>query len=93
MIPFAIDNAGHRMADALNGLLAQMKGRPLDVATAYFAISGYRLVRETLHGVGNFRLLIGSDPQAAGDVGLKPSQTLLAERGCSAESCANAEDL
>jgi phosphatidylserine/phosphatidylglycerophosphate/cardiolipin synthase-like enzyme len=80
MIPFAIDNAEHRMADVLNVLLAQLKGRPFDVATAYFSISGYRLVREKLHAVGSFRLLIGSDLQTAGDVGLQPNQTLLAKR-------------
>ena len=80
MIPFAIDNAEHRLADVLNALLAQAEGRPVDVATAYFAISGYRLVREKLPAVGNFRLLIGSDPQSASDVGIKPHPKLLARQ-------------
>lgn len=48
-IPFVIDNQQHRMADALNELLAQSVGKPLDIASAYFAISGYRLVKEGLH--------------------------------------------
>ena len=51
-IPFVIDNQQHRMADALNELLAQCVGKPLDIASAYFAISGYRLVKEGLHQVG-----------------------------------------
>lgn len=72
MLPFAVDNQNHRLADALNDLLARTEGRPFDVATAYFAISGYRLVRENLHRVGAFRLLIGSDPKAGADVGLNP---------------------
>jgi superfamily II DNA or RNA helicase len=80
VIPFAIDNATHKLADVLNELLAQAGGRPFDVATAYFAISGYRLVKDRLHGVGSFRLLIGSDPQTGMDVGLKPNPKLLARR-------------
>ena len=45
-IPFVIDNVRHRLSDTLNDLLAQSVGKPLDIATAYFAISGYRLVKE-----------------------------------------------
>ena len=30
-IPFAIDNQQHRLADALNELLAQSVGKPLDI--------------------------------------------------------------
>ena len=45
-LPFVIDNQEHRLRDALNELLAQSTGKPLDIATAYFAISGYRLVRK-----------------------------------------------
>ncbi len=80
MIPFTIDNDAHRLANVLNELLAATVGKPFDVATAYFSISGYRLVREKLHAVGSFRLLIGSDPQTANDVGLMPNQALLAKR-------------
>jgi hypothetical protein len=40
---FVIDNQQHCLADALNELLAQSGGKAPDVATAYFAISGYRL--------------------------------------------------
>lgn len=57
-LPFVIDNQQHRIADALNELLAQSAGKPLDIATAYFAISGYRLVKDGLHHVGAFRLLL-----------------------------------
>jgi hypothetical protein len=45
-IPFVLDNQQHCLADALNELLAQSLGQPLDIATAYFAISGYRLVKQ-----------------------------------------------
>ena len=80
MIPFAIDNLTHKLADVLNELLRQAEDRPVDIATAYFSISGYRLVKEQLHSVGSFRLLIGSDPQTGVDVGLKPNAKLLAKR-------------
>src|SRR5882762_3855158 len=79
-IPFVIDNQRHRMADALNELLAQSVGKPLDIASAYFAISGYRLVKDGLHQVGAFRLLLGAEPQAAADVGLRPSAEALKKR-------------
>lgn len=80
MIPFAIDNDQHRLADVLNELLAHTTGKPFDVATAYFSISGYRLVQDQLQQVGAFRLLIGSDPKTAADIGLKPDRESLRRR-------------
>src|SRR5438067_4126650 len=79
-IPFVIDNQQHRMADALKELLAQSVGKPLDIATAYFAISGYRLVKEGLHQVGVFRLILGSEPHTGVDVGLLPNAEALKKR-------------
>jgi hypothetical protein len=46
MIPFVIDNDQHRLGDVLNRLLYETSGKPLDIATAYFSISGYRLVKD-----------------------------------------------
>src|ERR1700730_5132935 len=79
-IPFVIDNQQHRMADALNELLTQCVGKPLDIASAYFAISGYRLVKEGLHQVGAFRLILGAEPHAGADVGLRPNAEALKKR-------------
>jgi superfamily II DNA or RNA helicase len=76
-IPFVIDNQQHRMADALNELLGQSAGKPLDIATAYFAISGYRLVREALHQLGAFRLILGAEPHTGTDIGLRPNAEAL----------------
>lgn len=42
----------------------------LDIATAYFSVRGFELVRATLPGVRHFRLLLGDDPQDAGAIGL-----------------------
>ncbi len=71
-IPYVIDNVQDRLADTLTALIDRSAGRPLDIATAYFAISGYRLVKEGLHQVGAFRLLLGAEPHAGADVGLRP---------------------
>ena len=40
--PFVIDNLSRPLADALSELLEQSVDRPLDIATAYFSIGGYR---------------------------------------------------
>jgi SNF2 family DNA or RNA helicase len=74
VIPFVIDNVQHRMADVLNTLLAQSAGRTADVATAYFSISGYRLLQAGLAQLGAFRLLLGADPQSGADVGLHANE-------------------
>jgi hypothetical protein len=68
------------MADALNELLAQSAGKPRDIASAYFAISDYRLVQEGLHLVGAFRLLLGVEPHTGTDVGLRPNTEALKKR-------------
>ena len=47
-IPYVIDNNAHRLADVLNDILRDQHGPCLDVATAYFSISGYRLIQEEL---------------------------------------------
>ena len=71
-IPYVIDNQTHRMADVLNALLAEHKGRSLDVATAYFTIQGFRLLQAGLDGLGNFRLLLGAEPRTGEQAGLRP---------------------
>ena len=71
-LPFVIDNQEHKLADVLSDLLGRCAGRPLDIATAYFAISGYKAVRERLHHVGAFRLLIGAEPESGADVACVP---------------------
>lgn len=74
MLPSVIDNQQHCLAAVLNELLARCAGGPVDVATAYFALSGYRLVRERLCQAGVLRLLIGAEPKAGSDVGLRPDR-------------------
>ncbi len=71
-LPYVIDNQTHVLADILKELLAEHKGRSLDVATAYFTIGGFGLVKEGLLDVGNFRLLLGAEPRTGEQIGLRP---------------------
>jgi hypothetical protein len=52
--------------------VAEHKGRSLDVATAYFTVGGFGLVKEGLLSLGNFRLLLGAEPTTGEQVGLRP---------------------
>ena len=47
--PFVIDNQQHKMADVLNDLLQHHKGHSLDIATAYFNVGGWQLLRDSLN--------------------------------------------
>lgn len=71
-IPYVIDNQTHRLANILNTLLAEHKGRSLDVATAYFTVGGFGLLKDGLLGLGNFRLLLGAEPTSGEQLGLRP---------------------
>ncbi len=70
-IPFVIDNQQHTMVEVLNSLLAEHKGHSLDIATAYFNVGGWQLLRNGLECLGNFRLLLGDEPEASLDLGLR----------------------
>jgi hypothetical protein len=72
-IPFVIDNVAVKLADVLNDLLAGQQQPQLDIATAYFSVRGFELVRATLPGVRHFRLLLGDNPQDAAAIGAQPN--------------------
>jgi len=71
-IPYVIDNQAHVLAEILNDLLTEHKGRSLDVATAYFTAGGFGLLKEGLLQLGNFRLLLGAEPISGEQIGLRP---------------------
>lgn len=71
-LPYVIDNQTHVLADILRGLLTEHKGRSLDVATAYFTVGGFGLLKEGLMELGNFRLLLGAEPRSGEQIGLRP---------------------
>ncbi|MBI5528505.1 MAG: helicase [Deltaproteobacteria bacterium] len=71
-IPYVIDNQSHVLATVLSGLLAEHKGRSLDVATAYFTVGGFGLVKDGLSELGSLRLLLGAEPVSGEHLGLRP---------------------
>ena len=79
-LPFVIDNLAHRLVDTLNDLLGQSAGKPLDIATAYFSISGYRIVKDGLHKLGAFRLLLSNDPKTFPSPGFYGGYTPFSDR-------------
>jgi len=73
-IPYVIDNQDHVLADVLKALLAEHKGKSLDVATAFFSIRGFDVIRKGLDGPGSFRLLLGAEPRQGEQIGLRPAR-------------------
>ena len=71
-IPYVIDNQQHRLADVLNAILAEHAGKSLDIATAYFNVQGYKLLRDGLGQLGSFRLLLGDEPGDGLALGIRP---------------------
>ncbi|HEY2589793.1 MAG TPA: helicase-related protein [Tepidisphaeraceae bacterium] len=67
-----IDNQIVKASTVLRSLLARSRACPVDIASAYFTVSGYRLLKEALTELGAFRLLLGKEPEAAPDLGLRP---------------------
>lgn len=70
-IPFVIDNRQHSMRDILCQLLKQHSGRSLDIATAYFTVSGWQLISSELSQIGTLRLLLGDQPEQSTDIGMR----------------------
>jgi len=76
-IPYVIDNQTHRMADVLGALLREHAARSLDIATAYFTVLGFGLLREGLFGLGNLSLILGAEPTSGEQIGLRPDAGLV----------------
>ena len=76
-IPYVIDNQTYRLVDILNDILKEHKGRSLDVATAYFTVGGFGLIKDGLLQLGNFRLLLGAEPTSGEQIGLRPDAGII----------------
>src|SRR5260370_12253570 len=70
-IPFVIDNQQYTMRDVLNSLLVRHLGHALDIATAYFNVGGWQLLREGMDGLSSFRSLLGDESEVGADLGLR----------------------
>jgi superfamily II DNA or RNA helicase len=76
-LPYVIDNQAHQMADVLNQLLADERIHALDIASAYFNVGGYALLRGGLSRLASFRLLLGHEPGGGQELGLRPNASAL----------------
>jgi superfamily II DNA or RNA helicase len=74
VLPYVIDNRRHVLANVLRDLLSRHRGLSLDVASAYFTVGGFGLLREGLQGLGSFRLLLGAEPTRGEQIGLRPER-------------------
>jgi len=72
-IPYVIDNQRNQLSDILNGILTEHVGRSLDIATAYFTVGGFSLLRQGLHNLGSLRMILGSQPMVGEQLGLRPN--------------------
>jgi hypothetical protein len=70
LLPYVIDNQSYKLSDILNDVMREHRDCSLDVATAYFSVSAFRLLREQL-GTRSFRLLPEFQPVEGKDVGLR----------------------
>lgn len=76
-VPYVIDSAAYRLDDILNGVLAEHHGRALDVATAYFTVGGFSLLRQSLESRGSFRMILGGQPTSGEQIGLPPDTGII----------------
>lgn len=76
-IPYVIDNQTYTLAEVLNALLAAHAGRSLDIASAFFSVKGFELLRENLQRLGSFRLLLGLEPTGGLQIGVRPEERAL----------------
>lgn len=77
MIPRKIiDNSDLKLSTFLNSVLEEIPDTQFDIATAFFNIQAYALIKDNIQGVKGFRLLLGRAPEirneaTLGDVLLK----------------------
>jgi len=58
-----IDNSKMTLAKFLSEVLKSSKDSNLDIATAFFNIKAYELIKEEINGLKHFRLLLGKSPE------------------------------
>ena len=59
-----IDNSeGNKLITFLNQILKENPKTNLDVATAFFNVQAFAMIKDNLKGVSRFRLLLGKSPE------------------------------
>ena len=69
----------------LNDLVQRAQGHQVDIATAYFSIRSFELLRHTLPGVRHFRWPLGDKPLEGEDGGLRPDSAACLQYELNAE--------
>jgi len=62
-----IDNSNVTLSQFLNDVLKICPHAQLDIATAFFQIQAYSMLKDNLQGVKKFRLLLGKSPEIKSD--------------------------
>jgi len=63
-----IDNSeGNKLVSFLNNVLKETPKTNLDIATAFFNIQAFAMIKDNLNGVKRFRLLLGKTPEIQND--------------------------
>lgn len=70
-IPYVIDNGETKLGEVLDRLLSSRDHHAFDVATAYFNLGAFEILRQGLKHLKKFRLLVGANLASGEDVGLK----------------------
>lgn len=76
-LPYVIDNQSHKLADILNQVMQEHPGMSLDIATAYFSVSGYRALREQMKSLAKFSPAVGLSTCRKRNLGLRPNASAL----------------
>jgi hypothetical protein len=64
MIPKKIiDNSDVKLSAFLNSILEEIPDTNFDIATAFFKIQAYALIKDNIQGIKGFRLLLGRAPE------------------------------
>jgi superfamily II DNA or RNA helicase len=58
-----IDNSDVKLSTFLNDVLKEIPNTHFDIATAFFNIQAYALIKDNIQGVKSFRLLLGRAPE------------------------------
>ncbi|MDR0911618.1 MAG: phospholipase D-like domain-containing protein [Methanobrevibacter sp.] len=67
-----IDNTkNNKLVDALKKILTNFKSKTFDVASAFFEINAYKLIKDELGSVDTFRLLLGQVPKVESEDSLE----------------------
>ena len=70
-LPYVIDNREHTLAEILDDLLRGDTVHAMDVATAYFNVGAFDLLRDGLQSLASLRRLLGAEPGGGADLGLR----------------------